>query len=327
MKKLMKIVGILLGIVALVVILFVAYIQIKGVPHYPVEMTEQIKNLKVTVDSAHVAEGKRISSMLCRECHYSPETKKLTGSPRTDIPKEFGAINSLNITQDKTHGVGNWTDGELYYFLRTGIRPQTGEYVPPYMPKFPHVSDDDVHSIIAWLRSDDPELAADPHEYPPNQANFLVKLLCNIAFKPLPLPTGPITEPDTTDLVALGKYVADGVIGCYACHSADLKTLNDQDPPKTPGFYGGGTKMLDLDGVTEVATANITMDEETGIGKWTEQQFLEAVKYCKKPDGGLLHYPMAPHAALTDTEVKAIYAYLKTVPVIQNKVERFQASN
>ncbi|MCB0542724.1 MAG: hypothetical protein KDC70_04380, partial [Saprospiraceae bacterium] len=80
MKKLMKIVGILLGIVALVVILFVAYIQIKGVPHYPVEMTEQIKNLKVTVDSAHVAEGKRISSMLCRECHYSPETKKLTGS-------------------------------------------------------------------------------------------------------------------------------------------------------------------------------------------------------------------------------------------------------
>ncbi|MBK8425211.1 MAG: cytochrome c [Lewinellaceae bacterium] len=324
MKRFFKILLYTLGFIVLLVGAFVLYIQIKGIPKYPVEMTDAIKNLKVTVDSAHIAEGKRISSMLCRECHYSTETQKLTGSFRADIPKEFGDTYSLNITQDKTHGIGNWTDGELYYFLRTGIRPQTGAYVPPFMPKFPRMSEDDIHSVIAWLRSPDPELAADSHEFPANKPNFLIKLLCNIAFKPLPLPSRPIMEPDTTDKVALGKYVADGMIGCFACHSADLKTLNDLEPEKTPGFYGGGTVMLDLDGKTGVTTANITMDKETGIGNWTEQQFVEAVRYSKKPTGGLLHYPMLPHAGLSETEIKAVYAYLQTVPVIQNKVERYQ---
>lgn len=324
MKRFFKILLYTLGFIVLLVGAFVLYIQIKGIPKYPVEMTDAIKNLKVTVDSAHIAEGKRISSMLCRECHYSSETKKLTGSFRADIPKEFGDTYSLNITQDKTHGIGNWTDGELYYFLRTGIRPQTGAYVPPFMPKFPRMSEDDIHSVIAWLRSPDPELAADSHEFPANKPNFLIKLLCNVAFGPLPLPAQPIMEPDTTDKVALGKYVADGMIGCYACHSADLKTINDLNPEKSPGYYGGGTVMLDLDGKTGVTTANITMDKETGIGNWTEQQFVEAVRYSKKPTGGLLHYPMLPHAGLSETEIKAVYAYLQTVPVIQNKVERYQ---
>lgn len=327
MKKAIKILGYLLGSVALLAGVFAMYIQIKGVPKYPVVMPEQLKTLKVPVDSAHVAEGRRIGSMLCRACNYSPETQKLAGSHRTDIPKEFGEIYSLNITQDQTHGIGSWTDGELYYFLRTGIRPQTGQYVPPFMPKFPHLSDDDLHSVIAWLRSSDPELAPDTHEYPPTQANFLVKLLSNIAFGPLPLPDQPIIEPDTSDTVALGKYVADGLAACYACHSADLKTLNDLEPEKTPGFYGGGTVMLDIDGKTGVPTANITMDKESGIGNLTEQQFVDAVKYGKKPGGGALHYPMIPHTALTDTEVKAIFAYLKTVPVINNRVPRYQEAN
>ena len=327
MKKVMKIFGYLLGGVVLLAGAFAAYVEFKGVPKYPVDIPGQVKNLKAPVDSAHIAEGKRIASMLCRECHYSPDTRKMTGTFRSDVPKEFGDIYSLNITQDKTHGIGDWTDGELYYFLRTGIRPQTGQYVPPFMPKFPRLSDDDLHSVIAWLRSPDPELAPDAREYPPNQYNFLVKFLANVAFGPLPMPEKTIVEPDTTDKVALGKYVANGVIGCFVCHSGDLKTLNELEPEKTPGFYGGGTEMLDLDGKTHIAAANLTMDAETGIGRLTEQQFVEAVKYGKKPGGGALHYPMTPHAALTDTEVKAIYAYLKTVPVIKNQVHRYQASN
>lgn len=327
MKKVMKIFGYFLSGVVVLAGLFAAYIEFKGIPNYPVEIPAEVKSLKVDLDSVHIAEGKRIASMLCSACHYSTETGKLTGSHRTDIPKEFGEIYSLNITQDKVHGIGNWTDGELYYFLRTGIRPQTGQYVPPFMPKFPHLSDDDMKSVIAWLRSPDPVVAPDAREYPPNQFNFLVKLLSNVAFGPMPLPEKPIIEPDTTDKVALGRYVANGILGCFACHSADLKTLNDLEPEKTPGFYGGGTEMLDLDGKTHITAANITMDPETGIGKLTEQQFVDAVKYGKKPGGGTLHYPMAPHTALTDTEVKAIYAYLKTVPVIKNQVHRYQASN
>ena len=150
--------------------------------------------------------------------------------------------------------------------------------------------------------------------------------MSNIAFKPLPLPKQPIVEPDTTNAVALSKYVANGMIGCFNCHSADLKTINELEPEKTPGFYGGGTVMLDLDGKTEVVTANITMDP-AGIGKITEQEFVDAVRFGKKPGGGQLHYPMTPHAALSDTEVRAVYAYLKTVPPINHEVTRFKEAS
>lgn len=323
MKRIFKILAYAMGTVILLVGAFALYIQIKGIPKYPVEMPEAIRNMKVPVDSVRIAEGKRIGSMLCRECHYSPETQKMTGTFRADI-KDLGDIYSLNITQDGTHGIGNWTDGELYYFLRTGIRPQTGQYVPPFMPRFSRMSDEDLKSVIAWLRSPDPIVAPDTREYPPNQYTFFIKALANTMFGPLPLPENPILEPDTTDKVALGKYVANGMIGCYACHSGDITELNEFEPEKTGGFFGGGGIMLDETGETEIPVANITMDKETGIGNWTEQQFDDAVRFGKKPQGGLLHYPMTPHAALTETEVKAIFAYLKTVPVIKNKVNRFQ---
>lgn len=71
-----------------------------------------------------------------------------------------------------------------------------------------------------------------------------------------------------------------------------------------------------------IPSSNITFDEETGIGKkYTEAQFVDAVKLCKKPDGSTLRYPMQPHITLTDYEVKAVYAYLKTIPKIKNQVK------
>ncbi len=323
MKRFFKILLYALSAIVLLVGAFALYVQIKGVPKYPVEMTDAIKNLKAPADSAHIAEGKRIASMLCRECHYSTETQKMTGTFRADM-KDIGEIYSLNITQDPTHGIGKWTDGEIYYFLRTGIRPQTGQYVPPFMPRFPRMSDEDMKSIIAWLRSPDPELAPDAHEYPPNKYNFFIKALANTMFGPLPMPQQPIPEPDTTDQVALGRYVANDVIACFGCHSGDVTEFNEMEPEKTGNFLGGGGIMLDMDGETPVPVANITMDKETGIGNWTEQQFADAVRFGKKPQGGLLHYPMTPHAALSEKEIKAIFAYLKTVPVIRNQVARFQ---
>lgn len=72
----------------------------------------------------------------------------------------------------------------------------------------------------------------------------------------------------------------------------------------------------------KIESRNITMDEETGIGSWTEEQFVKAVKTGVVPSGPALRNPMQPYSALTDAEVKAIYAYLKTIPKIKNKVER-----
>ena len=322
MKQFFKILLYGIGIVVLLIAAAAAFFYVKGVPRYEYAPTPEISNLKVNPDSARVARGLKIAALMCNECHLD-ERMKMTGKVSPDLPKEFGTVASYNITHDKEHGIGAWTDGELYYFLRTGIR-KDGSWAPPFMPKFPLMADEDLYSVIAWLRSDDPRLQADPKEFPPNQYNLLVKFLSNVAFPAPPLPNHPITIPDSTDMIALGKYVANGLATCFPCHSADFKKMDLLVPENTAGFYGGGNPMLNMEGET-VYSANLTMDKETGIGNFTRQQFLEAVKYCKNPRGGSLVYPMFPHTTLTDQEVNAVYAYLQTVPVIRNPVDRYKS--
>ncbi len=78
--------------------------------------------------------------------------------------------------------------------------------------------------------------------------------------------------------------------------------------------------MMDMEG-NKVITKNITPDKETGIGNWTEEQFVKALKYGLVEGKPALRYPMVPHTQLTDNEAKAIYAFMKTVPPIVNKIE------
>lgn len=323
MKRALKVLGYAAGGFVLLVITAAAYIQFKGVPDYDAQIPSGIARLQVPRDSSHVARGAKIAALLCQECHLSTEGK-LTGKMMAEIPKAFGTIASLNITQDPEIGIGAWTDCELYYFLRTGIR-KNGSWAPPFMPKLSRMAEDDLYAVIAWLRSDDPRLAPDRREYPPNDYNFLVKVLSNTVFSAPPLPARPIPMPDTTNKVALGKYIAEDMLECYACHSGDMMKVDPNNPANSVGYYGGGIEMQNHEGEI-VRSANITMDPETGIGKFTEQQFIEAVKYGKNPRGGSLQYPMPPHTALTDQEVSAIHAFLKTVPIQVHPVERYHSN-
>lgn len=314
--KALKIIGIILGMVVLVVIAFALYVNLRGIPHYEAEDP----GVTVTIDSAKIANGKRLSSMLCKDCHYNPATDKFTGIKISDAALEqFGVIYSQNITQDKDYGIGNWTDGQLLWLLRTGIL-RNGRYTPPYMPKLPHMSDYDVESIIAFLRSNDPWVM--PAAVPDTQTtpSFLTKFLSAVAFKPLDYPSHAISGPDTTNPVAFGKYIVTGMLDCYPCHSADFKTMNVEVPEKSEGFLGGGNVVgVNAEG-QKMQSANITPDKETGIGNWTVDQFVQCIRFGQKPDGTQLSMPMVPLPQLTDKEARAIYAYLMQVPPIKNKI-------
>lgn len=324
MKRLFKILAYLLGTFIVLAGIGVAFIYFRGVPHYPYNPPAEVAALKVQPDSARIERGAKIATLLCNNCHTGQDGK-LIGRMMPDVPKALAPSYSMNITHDKVHGIGDWTDGELYYFLRTGIH-KDGHWSPPFMPKFPLMADEDLYSIIAWLRSDAPALAADPREFPPNKWNLFVKFLTNVAMKPPKYPDGPITIPDTSNLVAFGRYVADDLCACYACHSADFAKVDMGHPEKSLGYYGGGNPLLNNEGEI-VHSANITPDKETGIGNWTEAEFADAVRFCKNPRGGLLYYPMFPHTTLSDQEVKAAWAYLQTVPPIHNAVDRYKPKN
>ncbi len=320
MKTFIKIILGSFLVIVLVLGVTAAYIHFSDLPHY------ETVNFEYTVTSTpeKVERGRKLATTLCVLCHMNYETGLLTGQKMLDAPKEFGEIYSQNITQDKTHGIGNWTDAELLYLLRTGIL-KDGRYSPPYMAKLPHMADDDIEAIIAFLRSDDPLVA--PQSVPDTQCapSLLTKVLSRVAFKPLPMPEKRVEMPDTNNLVEFGRYLAIN-LDCWACHSADFKTMNILEPELTPGYFGGGNKPLNLKGEV-MLTSNLTPDKETGIGSWTEEQFIKAVKYGRKEGETGLRYPMMPFTTLTDYETKAIFEYLKTIPAINNKVHRSGLDN
>lgn len=317
MKKFFKWLLIVLGIILLIAGVTALVIALKPLPTYKAEKPD----IKIEYTPQRVQQGTKLASMLCKSCHYSNDTKKFTGRQMTEVD-QFGTIVSKNITNDSVAGIRNWTDGQLVYFIRTGIHP-TGKYVPPYMPKLIHISDEDLFSVISFLRSDHQWVQADNTRQPETKPSFLVKFLCFIgAFKPFDYPTKPIPGPDTTDQVKLGKYIALYQLECFACHSKDFAKNDYLTPENSPGFFGGGNELKNEEG-KKIISRNLTMDTETGIGTWTEDDFVKAVKSGIHPKGEpALRNPMQPYSNLEDSEAKAIFAYLKTIPVIKNKVER-----
>ncbi|PYN88676.1 MAG: hypothetical protein DMD87_08525 [Candidatus Rokuibacteriota bacterium] len=112
------------------------------------------------------------------------------------------------------------------------------------------------------------------------------------------------------ELVARGKYVFGAAGGC-ACHTT----------PDGAGLNAGGTKF-DLSFFGVVYTPNITPDAETGIGKWTDAQVVDAIRRGERPGGSRL-FPIHPYKYLSniaDDEIEALVVYLRSVKPIKSPV-------
>ena len=315
MKKIFKVLGYTLGGLIALLLVVAAYIQFSPMPTYAI----QAPNLKITPDSSLLAEGRRIVLTNCIGCHRGSDNT-LSGHLWTDH-EMFGKLWSANLTQHPTAGIGQYTDGELAFTLRTGIK-RNGHFAGPFMI-FPLMADADVAAVIAFLRSDAPEVQPSERRQPPAELTFLGNMFYKVLVKPTPYPQQAITAPPPSDKIAWGRYLATGKWECYRCHSAGFETNNDLEPEKSAGYFGGGNPMEDGEH-NKAVSANITPDPETGIGKWTEAQFAEAVRFGKRPDGTSLSPFMPPMSALTDAEVSALWAYLQTVPPVKNAVARVQ---
>jgi mono/diheme cytochrome c family protein len=310
MRKVLKVLGYALLVLVVAVASFAAYVQLSPIPRYPVPQ------VAFTADRTpeRVERGGRLVRTTCAMCHADPTTSVLTGRVMAEQDAAVGPTFVKNITGHPVKGIGAWSDAEIAYLIRTGVR-RDGQMTPPWMPKLPLLADEDLKDIIAFLRSDDPLVKAADVDDRESEPTFLTKFLYRVAFKPYPWPAQPIAAPSPSDKLALGRYLVNARLVCHACHAPDFSKVNDLEPEKTPGYLGGGNPMQDLSG-HKVYSANITPDQETGIGNWTEEQFRRTLRVGLRPDNRPLRYPMPLMPELTDDEVSAVYAYLRTVPAL-----------
>lgn len=134
--------------------------------------------------------------------------------------------------------------------------------------------------------------------------------------------TGTPAAPTATgapdpELVKKGKYLVD-IVGCSDCHSPlDPKTFQ---PVEAMRWSGG--QAFDLGPAGTVYSRNLTSDPETGIGSWSDEQIKLAITQGVDAKGQRL-YPVMPYLYfdnMSDDDLDAIVAYLRTIPPIKNKV-------
>jgi mono/diheme cytochrome c family protein len=121
--------------------------------------------------------------------------------------------------------------------------------------------------------------------------------------------------------VARGRYLAHGIARCFWCHSP----LTDTDPA-TPRPESLGTGDV-LDEKLPIVAANLTPDEETGLGQWADAEIARAVREGIGRDGRRLRrdHPAHYYSVLTDGDTAAIVAYLRSLPPVPRRLPRSRA--
>lgn len=319
----MRIVGIVFGVAALagVALWIVAF----GV--FP--LVSDAPGLVMDHSPACIERGGYLvnSVMGCRGCHSVRRLDRYSAPPvqGNEFAGGFvfdaalgvpGAVVSSNITPAHLR---SWTDGEIFRALTAGVS-RDGTPLFPLMrwQAFGTLAEEDILSVIAYLRTLEP-VENDP---PPSRLDFPANVLVRF----LPADGDLEIRAPTPGTVAYGEYLVRAS-GCSDCHTA-----HDSRGNAVGAFFAGGREFL-APGLFLSRSANITPHETAGIGAWTREEFI--ARFRTTGEFGYRAMLVAPgepntvmpwweFSGMRPEDLGAIYDYLRTVPASPNAVVTFE---
>ena len=265
-------------------------------------------------DAAEIARGKYLTTAGgCANCHTDAKNNGAPFAGGVTLKTPFGTFYGPNITADREHGIGAWSDQDFIRALREGVAPDGRQLFPafPYT-SFTNITDADLRAIKAYLFSL-PAVAAPSraHELKwPFRNRALVEVWKILYFKAGPF----VPDPKMTAQQNRGAYLVRALGHCGECHT-----------PRDA--FGGFFRDKELAGTRSPngdVAPNITTDPTTGIGKWSEPEIIDALTLGLSPDGDTLARSMAEvvenvTSKLTKEDVAAVAAYLKAIPPVKHR--------
>lgn len=283
------------------------------------------EDLKIIATPEMIKRGEYLANhvTVCIDCHSKRDWSKFSG-PLVDgtegmggdaFTKEFGFPGSFYAKNITPEGIGKWTDGELLRAISCGVNRDRKAFFPvmPY-PYYAHMDKDDIIAIIAYIRT----LKPIQNEVPASEPEFPVSLLLNT----IPKDASFTKRPEKAVNAIYGAYIVNAA-GCAECHT------NAINGKKVEGMDFAGGREFNFPGPKKIVSANITPDKETGIGYWTEDVFVSKFKVFedkskladyKSPKDYQSIMPWNMYAGMDSTDLRAIYAYLKSLNPVKNKV-------
>ena len=217
-------------------------------------------------------------------------------------------LTAPNITPDKETGIGAWSDDEVARAIREGVNREGRALFPvmPYM-SFKQMSDEDLASIIVYIRTLEPVR----NGLPQTQLPFPLSRIINNLPEPI---NGTVPPPDLSTPVKRGEHLIL-LADCAGCH-----TPRDSRGQVFPGYELSGGNIFGNEGRT-IAAANITPDP-SGISYYDEALFLEAMRTGHVKARKLRNFmPWWVYRNMTDDDLKAMFAYLRTVKPASHRID------
>lgn len=260
-------------------------------------------------DEGAVARGAYIFAAAdCAGCHtdVKHQGKPLAGGRALETP--FGTFYSPNITPDKEHGIGGWSEADFHRALREG-KDDDGDYLYPVFPygSFTGMTDQDIADLYAYLMAQPPL----PQSDKPNAVHFPFNWrFLLIGWRLLYFHEGPLQPvAGASEEWSRGRYLAEAVAHCQECHT-----------PRNflGGLERGAAYAGNPHGPDNQKAPNITADPQTGIGKWSVGDIETVLKTGITPDfdtvGSGMGEVVKGTAKLTDADRHAIAVYIKSLP-------------
>ncbi|WP_128544124.1 c-type cytochrome [Larkinella soli] len=293
MKRILK--GLGIGLAALAGLALLTTAVLYGLSEYRLNRRHPIPaipKLTLSTDSATLAHGEHLAKSTgnCTFCHEAD-----LGGEDSGMGGPLGTVAGPNLTRGRGGLDPSFSDDDWVRAIRYGVHPDGTSLIVMPSETFVHMNAGDLSALVSYLK----QLPPIDREVPKTRLGFLGRMLLASGKLPilvaektkkLPLVTGVKAGPT----VEYGRYLAD-LSGCRGCHGQNLSGGRVAGPPGTP------------------PTSNLT--PAGPIGRWTEKQFVTALRTGMRPNGTIIDgfMPWRVAGQMTDEELHAIWLYLKSV--------------
>ena len=289
LKKVFKWIGVLIAGLLIIIIAFyaTAYFNTESRMNKIYEVS--LQELTIPTDSASHAMGKHVAEIRgCVGCHLAT----LEGHAFADEKSPLGILYTSNLTSGKG-GINYTSDQDWIRAIRHGLNREnkTVWFMPSH--EVSHISNQELAALICFLKAQPPVDKEHPkHELKP--LGRILTFLDELPMFPAEVIDHNATYPEAVALTSdakSGEYLATTCKGCHANNFQGAPAHSPEEPP-IPNISSSGN-----------------------LGKWTEAGFVELFHTGKTPDGKVLSkYMPVKDFTYTDDELKAIYAYLHSLP-------------
>lgn len=262
------------------------------------QFTVSVRPITIPTDAESRARGEHMARTRgCVDCHGAD-----FAGHKVVEDGAMGRIYGANLTPGKGSRTSTFRDEDWVRAIRHGVGPDHRGLV--FMPadEYSKLSDEDLGCIIAFMKS----VPAVDRERVPISAGPVARTLLTVGKFKLAAAVVDhehVMPPAVTKTASAeyGHYLANGCVGCHGPNLSGGKI--EIGPPDWP------------------PARNLTPHSTSNLSRWTEAEFIQTLREAHRPDGTELN-PVMPRAfgGMDDTELKALYAYLKSLPPVATGV-------